>query len=145
MHSWITCSAASAVLIFGGGSVNTHYQQGPGINGRACELLVSVQARAKLAQARAAGSYIEINDLVFQTTILTENDARINLINSARPITWWGVGDVLDCPQPFNSDLFNYSSHTVLSGSGTSWIVSNTTGYPGSSIGASGLSVLTKA
>jgi hypothetical protein len=107
------------------GSTQHYLNPNPIYPGRPNEPLVTLEAQQKLAAFRAQGGYIEINDPVFQVTLLTHTTAQIDFISGKKDITWFKPGDQVRVNETFNSDLFNTGEHTVLSGSGKSFIVTN--------------------
>jgi hypothetical protein len=137
----VVAAGRAYVLIFSGGNANQHYLNTGGFNGRVNEALVTKEGVQVLAAARAQGCYIEFNDASFYVTILSSTTARIDYVGGTKDCTALEVGTVVICTQPFNGDLFNYGEHTVLSGSGQSFVVSNTTSIPGAA-GAAGNSAI---
>ncbi|MDF7809902.1 hypothetical protein [Hymenobacter sp. YC55] len=124
---------ARCQFLTGLGNVNDHWLSAGSItrSARANESIVTAAARTKLDQIRALGHYYEQNLPVFNVVILSDTSVRIDLISSDDDVTMWQVGDVINCHQSFNPDLMNQGDHTVLSGSGKRWVISNVKGYAG--------------
>jgi hypothetical protein len=107
------------------GSINEHYNRFSSI-ARANEALVTQQAVIKLNYCRSLGHAIPATDYVFEALIISDTELQITLLNAAADITVFGVGSVLVVNQLWNADLASYGEHTVLSGSGKVWVISNT-------------------